>query len=91
MEIESRKALMIRRCLLLRFGVQFHLLPVKCERTSNLDIQELPDRLHARLWDDLRKPEKGYEVTTGIAISGTIHVTLSRSHLNTARPLGREG
>ncbi len=30
------------------------------------------------LWDDLRKLEQGYEVTSEVASSGTIHVTFSR-------------
>jgi dihydrofolate reductase len=49
----------------------------------------LVDRLHvgiapillgegARLWDDLRKLEQGYTVTSEVAHSGTIHVTFSR-------------
>ncbi|MET8795816.1 dihydrofolate reductase family protein [Nocardia sp. NPDC004568] len=49
----------------------------------------LVDRLHvaiapillgrgARLWDDLRELEKGYEVDSEVAPSGTIHVTFSR-------------
>lgn len=47
------------------------------------------DRLHVaiapillgrgvRLWDDLRELESGYEVTSEVASSGTIHVTFSR-------------
>lgn len=47
------------------------------------------DRLHVaiapillgrgvRLWDDLRELEKGYEVESEVASSGTIHVTFSR-------------
>jgi dihydrofolate reductase len=49
----------------------------------------LVDRLHVaiapivlgrgiRLWDDLRGLESGYEVTSEVAESGTVHVTFSR-------------
>ncbi|NUP26886.1 MAG: deaminase [Nocardia sp.] len=49
----------------------------------------LVDRLHvaiapillgrgARLWDELRELENGYEITSEVASSGTIHVTFSR-------------
>jgi dihydrofolate reductase len=49
----------------------------------------LVDRLHVaitpillgrgeRLWEDLRELERGYEVTSEVAPSGTIHVTFSR-------------
>ena len=31
-----------------------------------------------RLWDDLRRLESGYEVTTETAESGTTHVTFTR-------------
>ena len=49
----------------------------------------LVDRLHVgitpillgrgeRLWEDLRELEQGYNVTSEVAPSGTIHVTFSR-------------